>query len=79
MTYLTFSGKLSHISSTQSSLVVCKHMLAYCSLQVKNMGVTSILVENGVNQQAFRQGLMEFSQNSRASDKTGSSGKSKQK
>ncbi|CAO2815780.1 unnamed protein product [Amaranthus hypochondriacus] len=46
---------------------------------VKNMGVTSILVENGVNQQAFRQGLMEFSQNSRASDKTGSSGKSKQK
>ncbi|XP_057515866.1 uncharacterized protein LOC130797319 [Amaranthus tricolor] len=46
---------------------------------VKNMGATSILVENGVNQQAFRQGLMEFSQNSRASDKTGSSGKSKQK
>lgn len=46
---------------------------------VKAMGVTSILVGNGVNQQAFRQGLMEFSQNSRAPDKTGSSGKNKQK
>ncbi|KAJ8447456.1 hypothetical protein Cgig2_019450 [Carnegiea gigantea] len=47
--------------------------------QVKNMGVTSILVGNGVNCNALRQGLVEFSQNSRASDKTGSSGKNKQK
>ncbi|KAL9244793.1 hypothetical protein vseg_018519 [Gypsophila vaccaria] len=44
---------------------------------VKNMGVTSILVGNGVNQQAFRQGLTEFSQKSTASGKAGSSGKSK--
>ncbi|XP_074275792.1 uncharacterized protein LOC141599619 [Silene latifolia] len=44
---------------------------------VKNMGVTSILVRNGVNQQAFRQGLVEFSQKSGASSKAGPSGKNK--
>ncbi|KAH9604605.1 hypothetical protein KSS87_011675 [Heliosperma pusillum] len=44
---------------------------------VKNMGVTSILVRNGVNQQAFRQGLLEFSQKSNASSKAGPSGKNK--
>ncbi|KAK9677415.1 hypothetical protein RND81_11G141800 [Saponaria officinalis] len=44
---------------------------------VKNMGVTSILVEDGVNQQTFRQGLTEFSQKSSVSGKAGSSGKSK--
>ncbi|KAK6916180.1 Magnesium-dependent phosphatase-1, eukaryotic/archaeal-type [Dillenia turbinata] len=42
------------------------------SLQVSNMGVTSILVDNGVNLKAFKQGLTEFSQNS------GSSSNSKQ-
>ncbi|KAL2936759.1 hypothetical protein RDABS01_020208 [Bienertia sinuspersici] len=46
--------------------------------QVKNMGATSILVEIGVNQRAFQRGLTEFS-NSKATDKSGSSGKSKQK
>ncbi|XP_021860763.1 uncharacterized protein [Spinacia oleracea] len=46
---------------------------------INNMGATSILVENGVNQQAFQQGLMEFSQKSKASDKAGSSGKNKHK
>ncbi|KAK6945819.1 Magnesium-dependent phosphatase-1, eukaryotic/archaeal-type [Dillenia turbinata] len=39
---------------------------------VSNMGVTSILVGNGVNLKAFRQGLTEFSQNA------GSSSNSKQ-
>ncbi|KAH7865013.1 hypothetical protein Vadar_001175 [Vaccinium darrowii] len=34
---------------------------------VAKMGVTSILVGNGVNLGAFRQGLMEFSQNSGSS------------
>ena len=43
------------------------------------MGVTSILVQNGVNCNALRRGLVEFSQNSSASDKTGSSAKNKQK
>uniref|UniRef100_A0A803MCB8 Magnesium-dependent phosphatase 1 n=1 Tax=Chenopodium quinoa TaxID=63459 RepID=A0A803MCB8_CHEQI len=47
--------------------------------QINNMGATSILVENGVNQQAFRQGLVEFSQKSKASEKAGSSGKNKKK
>uniref|UniRef100_A0A803LFZ0 Magnesium-dependent phosphatase 1 n=1 Tax=Chenopodium quinoa TaxID=63459 RepID=A0A803LFZ0_CHEQI len=47
--------------------------------QINNMGATSILVDNGVNQQAFRQGLVEFSQKSKASDKAGSSGKNKKK
>lgn len=46
---------------------------------VKNMGVTSILVGNGVNCNALRQGLVEFSQNSGASGKAGSSGKNKRK
>ncbi|XP_021774064.1 magnesium-dependent phosphatase 1-like [Chenopodium quinoa] len=46
---------------------------------INNMGATSILVDNGVNQQAFRQGLVEFSQKSKASDKAGSSGKNKKK
>ncbi|KAH9617493.1 hypothetical protein KSS87_014066 [Heliosperma pusillum] len=44
---------------------------------VEKMGVTSILVEDGVNHQAFRQGLTEFSQKLSASSKAGSSGKSK--
>lgn len=43
------------------------------------MGATSILVENGVNQQAFRKGLIEFSQKPKASDKTGSSQKNERK
>ncbi|KMT00880.1 hypothetical protein BVRB_9g221530 [Beta vulgaris subsp. vulgaris] len=46
---------------------------------VNNMGATSILVENGVNQQAFRKGLIEFSQKPKASDKTGSSQKNERK
>ncbi|WOG84631.1 hypothetical protein DCAR_0103815 [Daucus carota subsp. sativus] len=40
---------------------------------VSKMGVTSILVDNGVDLRAFRQGLAEFSQNS------GSSARDKQK
>ncbi|KAM7479034.1 hypothetical protein LguiA_027247 [Lonicera macranthoides] len=36
---------------------------------VSKMGVTSILVDNGVNLGAFRQGLTEFSQNSGSSSK----------
>ncbi|KAL2903963.1 hypothetical protein RDABS01_002673 [Bienertia sinuspersici] len=47
--------------------------------QVNNMGAKSILVKNGITQHAFRQGLMEFSQKYKASDKSGSSGKNKQK
>ncbi|XP_058216049.1 uncharacterized protein LOC131327070 [Rhododendron vialii] len=37
---------------------------------VSNMGVTSILVGNGVNLGAFRQGLMEFSQSSGPSNRS---------
>lgn len=42
-------------------------IFSLCIVQVSKMGVTSILVGNGVNLGAFRQGLMEFSQNSGSS------------
>ncbi|KAF9608666.1 hypothetical protein IFM89_010450 [Coptis chinensis] len=38
-----------------------------CHLQVSKMGVTSILVGNGVNLGAFRQGLTNFAQGSGSS------------
>ena len=38
-------------------------------LQVSKMGVTSILVDNGVNLGALRQGLTEYSKNVESSEK----------
>lgn len=43
--------------------------LCYVNNQVSKMGVTSILVGNGVTLGAFRQGLTEFTQNHNSIEK----------